>query len=142
MSGLIVAEAGDPHVERPERAVVGLDLADPAAVLLFGTAVEEEKLAMLVQHALKALRIGFKALDGDVIARFELRHELVGLGVQAQGVDGDDAEPEPGAVGHIDHDASGLLETGHDGGAFAEVRGPREQFLRRGAVQAFQVDCG
>ena len=84
---LVAAKAGDPAVDRRERAPERLDLPDVAALAPVLDRVVEEVQALGQDHLLDSDRVGEVHLDVDAVAAPDLVHQVVGLLRQAAGVE-------------------------------------------------------
>ena len=87
-------------LERLERALQRLDLAHAAAFLV-AVAVEGEQ-ALRGHQLLHRLGLREEGLDRDPVVLAHLFDELVGLGMQAAGVEREHPEPSAGFARHVD----------------------------------------
>ena len=126
--GLIPALTRDPAVGGIEQGVVGPILAHLAAVLLFLLGIEEQILAVPLDHPLHIAALGLYNFDLAAVAPLYFRDKGVGLGMQAQGVERGEAQIQTLAHRHVDHRSAGVLETSIEYGAAREyLAGPAQQ---------------
>ncbi len=136
---LVLAQSRDPDVHRLERADVRLHLANLAAIFLLGLAVEEQVLAVLLDHPLHAIRLRLEPLYRHAVPRLERIHQRVRLRVQAQRVHGEHAQVRRDPARQVNRDDSGILKTRNDAGALAVVGPcPAEQIFRAHRIELIE----
>ena len=131
--------AGDPRVERLQLLSQRLDLAN-AAALLVSVLVEGEH-ALLAHQLGHRVLVGEGELDLDVEVLLDVVEELVRLGVQPTGVEGEDAKGAAGELGVLDQrDVLGAGEG--DGEAVAEELEGFVHDLHHGLVLELGIEIG
>src|SRR6266849_3473160 len=118
---LLAAQARDPRRAARERARERLELADGAALLALGDAASEGEESFLALELLHRRAIGKVALDEDAVATPHLLHHLVGLGMEAAGVEREDAQTRRVASRQVDERDVFDTEAGSDARALAEA---------------------